>query len=359
MKRNKNLFSRKRAFFCIVWMIFVFFCLFLRPQDGITQTIELKFSHWIPPSSIYHYGAYVPWAKEIERLTGGRVKITFYQMEALGKAKDHYQLCIQGLADIVMIDPEWTPGLFPLSQAISLPFLFFSAEAASAAYYEVNEKYLLNTEFKHVKLLWTQTTSPVAIHTVKKPVHSMQDLKGLVIGVTSRPAIECIKLLGGSPQFVPMPDIYTALEKGVLDGFVQTWSAAKAFRCYEVTKYRTDLKIWVDKMAIVMNMDKWNKLPPDVKDIFERTTGLEKSRATGAIYDHHNEKEALGQVIKPYDSQRGNPPVYSLSREEILRWKEIVKPMWENWVRQKESEKLPARAFFNDLLKAAEKYNPK
>ncbi len=357
--RNTNIFFRGKGYYYILSMIFIFFYLIVTAESGITQTIELKFSHWIPPSSIYHYGAYVPWAKEIERLTGARVKITFYQMEALGKAKDHYQLCLQGLADIVMIDPEWTPGLFPLSQGISLPFLFFSAEAASAAYYEVYEKHLLNTEFKHVKLLWTQTTSPVALHTVKKPVHSMQDLRGLVVGVTSRPAIETIKLLGGSPQFVPMPDIYTALEKGVLDGFLQTWSAAKAFRCYEVTKYRTDLKIWVDKMAIIMNMEKWNKLPQDIKSIFERTTGLEKSRTTGALYDHHNEKEALEQVIKPYDTKRGNPPIYRLSREEILKWKEVVKPMWENWVRQKEIEKLPAKTFFNDLLKAADKYNPK
>ena len=54
MRNSSNFFMRKKVYFYMLSMMFVFFYLIINPQPGITQTIELKFSHWIPPSSIYH-----------------------------------------------------------------------------------------------------------------------------------------------------------------------------------------------------------------------------------------------------------------------------------------------------------------
>lgn len=88
----------------------------------------------------------------MEELSKGRVKITLYPAEALGKAPDHYNMLTAGTADIAWVDTSFSPGIFPLSEGILLPFLFRSAEASAASYYEVTAKYLMNTEYKNVSI---------------------------------------------------------------------------------------------------------------------------------------------------------------------------------------------------------------
>ena len=150
-----------------------------------------------------------------------------------------------------------------------------------------------------------------------------------------------------------------SLERGLTDAGILGWNGIHwEFRWSEVTKYRTIFPrgIWSTHMVCAMNQDAWNSLPSEVQKIFEETTGLEQSRKAGEAFDI-GDRENL-QKIMDFDKEKGNPPVYQLPDAERERWRQALRPLYEEWIAENEAMGLPARELFKDLLKAAEKYNP-
>ncbi len=97
------------------------------------ETIELKFSSPWPPKHPQHTKVIEPWAKKINELTNGRVKVTLFPGQALGKAKDQYDMAAKGISDISLTVPAYTPGRFQLTSVFWLPFMVTSAEDTSVA----------------------------------------------------------------------------------------------------------------------------------------------------------------------------------------------------------------------------------
>ena len=64
------------------------------------KPIELKLSHWAPPSHVNQGGVFGPWAKMVEEKSGGRLKITIFPGGVLGKPADHWDLAQNGIVDI-------------------------------------------------------------------------------------------------------------------------------------------------------------------------------------------------------------------------------------------------------------------
>ncbi|MDP6179265.1 MAG: TRAP transporter substrate-binding protein DctP [Desulfatiglandales bacterium] len=99
-----------------------------------------------------------------------------------------------------------------------------------------------------------------------KPVKKLADFKGLKIRVF--PAfIPLMKTLGAVPINLPMGDIYTAMERGTVDGFVMThFGFVTDFSWHEVTKYVIDYDLYQGTAYILANPKKWNKIPADVRE---------------------------------------------------------------------------------------------
>jgi TRAP-type C4-dicarboxylate transport system substrate-binding protein len=73
-------------------------------------------------------------------------------------------------------------------------------------------------------------------------------------------------------------EIYTALERGMLDGRWQEYNGLLTWKCGEVTKYRTDnVRIATHQNVIIMNLEKYNSLPDDVKKTLDDLTGFNRS----------------------------------------------------------------------------------
>ena len=115
------------------------------------ETINLKVSSPWPPKHPQHTMLMEPWGKKISELTGGRVKMQLFPGQALGKAKDQYEMAAKGICDIALTRPAYTPGRFQLGSVFWLPFMVTSAEATSVALCKTYEKYF-TAEFKDVKL---------------------------------------------------------------------------------------------------------------------------------------------------------------------------------------------------------------
>ena len=175
------------------------------------------------------------------------------------------------------------------------------------------------------------------------------------LGVGTSTVREALKRLAATPVFFPITEIYTAVDRGVVDGEVECWEAQRTFNFLEVTKYRTAVSLWTALVTIAMNLDAWNSLPPDIKQLFEEDMGLEASRRAGSMFDAV--EKVMLEEVKNYDQKKGNPEIYYLPEDERARWREAVTPLYEEFTAERETKGLPARAFFNDMLELAEKYN--
>ena len=327
------------AFFVCVMVALSGISLFI--EKSVAQTVNLKFSSPWPPPHPQHTMVIEPWAKKINELTKGQVKITLFPGEALGKAADHYDMTAKGVCDIALTNPMYTPARFQLLSVFWLPFMVTSAEETSVALWKMYEKYLRD-EFKEVKVLWLYVHAPGQIFTRKKPVRTLEDLKGMKIRATNPHIQESLKILGASPVGIPVPEVYNALERGVVDGTAMPFEGLWVFKQHEVVDYGTICDLYTMTFPIVMNKTKWESLSADAKKIMEDNIGLEMSKKAGVVYDQ-TEASMKAKVLQHGVKVNDLPP------GDLAKWKSEGKKIGEGWAKEMESKGLPANALLKEV----------
>jgi TRAP-type C4-dicarboxylate transport system substrate-binding protein len=313
------------------------------------KPIELKLSHFMSPMHNLHVDVFAPFAKELEERTKGRVKITIYPGEALGKAKDHYDMVVHGITDIAIFIHGYTAGRFPLTSVIELPIGVPSAKVGSRVIWELYDKYL-KPEHPGIKLLTLWTHGPGHIHMTKKPVKTLEDIKGLRIRSPGPQQTALLRELGISPLTIPIPELYDSLRRGMADGAVVPFSVVVDFKLFELIKYHTVANLYVMSMGLAMNPKTWESLPPDVQKIVEELSGPRMSEIAGASYDKYDQ---LGiEAAKKVKAE-----IFTLSSEEKERWADRIKPLNDKWISDMEAKGLPGKKIFDDARLLLEKYS--
>ena len=180
------------------------------------KPIEIKVAFGDSSASVFYHSVLVPWGKELEAASTGRLKVTHFHSGSLGPANEHWDLAVKGLADVSWQITLLSTGVFPLTDAVTLPPTgIHSAEKMNAILWELYQKNkYFKKEYQDAKVLFF-AGGPPQWYWADKPIKAMQDIKGLRIGSTGGPAIEAIKLHGGTPSFFLPMDMYLALEKGM------------------------------------------------------------------------------------------------------------------------------------------------
>ena len=175
------------------------------PSPTIAKPIELSFALHTPPKAAPYTNAFTPWAKEIEKRTNGQLKIKFYLAQTLVKTRDSYDAVKNGIADISWVGFSWTPGRFPLAGVMELPYLVKSTFAGAHVLTDLFKKFPeMRAEVKDVHLLHLWTTMPYELHTVKKPIYKLEDIKGMKLA-TQPGARAALEALGAVPVTMPTP----------------------------------------------------------------------------------------------------------------------------------------------------------
>lgn len=321
-----------------------------KPSSGQSaKPIELKLAMW---NSMQHTSVveiYMPLAKELEQRTQGRVKIAFYPNEALGKAKDQYDMAVRGITDIAVFIHGYTPGRFPLAGVMELPIGVPSGKIGSRVFWELYEKYM-KQEYPGVKVLQLQTSEPGQVHATKKTVKTLGELKGMRIRSSGPQQTALLRALGASPLTIPIPELYDALQKGMADGALLPFSAIKDFKLGEVIKHHTVANIYVMTSGLVMNPNTWNSLPPDVQKIMDELTGLKMAEKGGDAFDRY--AAAAEAEVK----QKGGD-VYQLPPAERKLWLTTAQPVIEAWIADMEKKGLPGKQVYQDAVALLAKYS--
>lgn len=323
--------EHKRWTISMVLAMSTVFLLSFSPAIAQTKPVELTYSNQFVASHLMAVLAQ-KWNDEIEKRTQGRVKITLFPGGTLTPAAAIYDGVVKGISDIGMSFTGFTKGRFPLMEVIDLPLVYKNGLGATRLINELYEKFKPK-EFNDVKIMYLHAHGPGFIHT-KRPVHKLEDLKGMKIRSTGVSA-KLVTALGGTPVAMPMGEAYDAINRGVADGTVAPYEALEQWKLGEVIKYtiETYSTSYSAGAFVVMNKNKWNSLPPDVQKIIENIN-KEWIDPTGRLWDQ------IDKSGKEFTLKRGNK-VITLTKEEDARWARAVKPVLDDYVKYAQQKGVP------------------
>jgi len=128
-------------------------------------------------------------------------------------------------------------------------------------------------------------TGPGTLHSTNKLIGTPEDMRGMRIRRPSAVAGDIIESMGASPVGLPANDIYTSLQRGVVDGLSFPWEAMETFKLNELTKYHTNMPFYSSALMVTMNKDKYEGLPEDLKQVIDDNSGMALSKKVGAMWD--------------------------------------------------------------------------
>jgi len=298
------------------------------------NVINLRLSTWAPPQHSFITAIANPFAAELEKRTNGRVKVTVFPASALGKAEDQYNIAATGTADMAIFTPDYTPGQFPLTEVMEFPFMVESVASGTKLAQQMYTTYpALPAEYAPVKALATMAIAPMILTTTSKKVMTMADLKGLRIRVNSQMAGDCLKLYGGVPMLIAVSELYTALERGTIDGAIYNAEGAVSFKLGSLSKYVVSNVSFGNSACVFgINQSSWNKLPADVQDIITNQLNF----AWLAPQFITTQQGLIDLGMKSY-TDAGNS-VYQISATEKALWKTTAQPVFDSWLKTNDSK---------------------
>ncbi|GAB6906558.1 putative TRAP-type C4-dicarboxylate transport system, periplasmic component [Desulfosarcina cetonica] len=300
--------------------------LLIVPQGNLSaapKVIDLKFATYLPgPHGTTK--ACEQFIADLEEQTHGQVKVQFFPGGSLAKAPSMIKAIETGIVDIGLSHISYTPGRFPVTEVCELPIGYPTGWVANIAMNDFYDKYKPK-EWDSVVPLWFHANSP-SILASTKPIRTMDDFKGQIIRAPGRMA-DVITALGGTPAPTPIVETYDAIAKGVIHGVFVGMEGVRAFKFGEVTPYVTNS--WnvgpSYPFYVAMNKRKYEKLPADVKAVFDRLCGEYKEKFALVWNASDFPGEAFGK-------QKGVEFI-ELSQAEFDRWITAVEPVFDAYVK--------------------------
>jgi TRAP-type C4-dicarboxylate transport system substrate-binding protein len=208
-------------------------------NGAVAQVIELRVSHFMPPNHTFQKEL-LRWADELDKASGGRLKLRIYPASQLGPVQRQFDLVKSGVADIAVGLHGATPGRYPLTEVVSLPFVSpknaINSAVTSRRLTELAPTYLAD-EHQGLRILWMAVTNPLMFHLAKVPIKTIQDFRGLRIRYAGQQVAKIISALASVPLAVPPGEATDALAKGIVDGATFPYEAAQSFDLSGVIRY--------------------------------------------------------------------------------------------------------------------------
>lgn len=309
----------------LVAVFFVGLMAFVLPfEKAYAQEVRLRVATYFPPPSM-QARILEEFCRELESRTKGRVKVDFFAGGSLVTPVATFDSLVSGAADIGYSHVYYTPGRMPVTEAVGLPLGYPSSWVSSQV---MNDFYMefKPKEFDPVKVLWMNTSPPSAIATSKKAIRKLEDLKGLTIRAPGV-AGTVIRALGGTPAPTPMPEVYDAISKGVIDGEASNFETLRTFRFAEVVKFSTSVWQITNPFPfyLAMNKESYRKLPADIKPIFDTLVGEYKEQYI-LMWN------AVDFAGKDYGVEK-KVEFVELPGDEVARWRAAVEPVIDGYIK--------------------------
>jgi TRAP-type C4-dicarboxylate transport system substrate-binding protein len=211
------------------------------------------------PATNFHTENITQFASDVDKATGGKLKIQVHANASLFKAPD-IKRAVQGgqaqAGEILLVNFENEDPLFGLD---GIPFLA-SSYGDSMKLYKASKKALDAKLAKQgIKLLYTVPWPPQGIYT-KKTLSSAADMKGLKWRAYSPATAKIAELVGAQPVTIQAAEVPQALATGVVDSYMSSGATGYDSKTYEHIKNWYDTQAWLPKNAVIVNAKAFDAL---------------------------------------------------------------------------------------------------
>jgi TRAP-type C4-dicarboxylate transport system substrate-binding protein len=323
-------------------------------HSAFAQEVTLKFHHIWPASAMAPTRVIAPWCEKVAAESNNRIRCQMlHAMSGGGMPPQLVDRVKDGVDDLTITLPGYTPGRFPAMEVFELPFMTNSAEVGAAAAWDFMQKYATK-EFPGTKVLATWVHDEGYVHTAAKPVKSLDDFRGLKLRAPTRQTNKLLAKLGATPVGMPVTGVADALSKGTIDGYVLPWEVIPAFKLHEMTKFHTETDpsrpaMYSAGFVFAMNQAKYDSLPADLKKVIDNNSGAQLSRHIGKIWD---ESQAVGRKAA---QDRGNTFI-KLTAAETDQWVKASASLYDEWTADMDKRGLPGKQMLQDARDLLTKY---
>ncbi len=278
--------------------------------------VTLRVHHFLGEDSLTQQSLLQPWAKRVETASEGRIKVEITSDMLLGgKAWDLVDQAKDGTADIIWTAAAYTPGRFPKTSVFSLPIVHQgNPVATNLAIHELLDKEL-SSDFQELHPLLIHVHAGHVFHMVDNEVTSLTDLQGLTIRPPGSKGIArwSVEQLDALPTKQRHPKLASALRKKRLDGVLLSFRLADSMGVVEEVQshilFGEGGSFGTSIYMMLMNLERYDSLPEDLKQIINQESGLALAKKMGHIWQKGSE-EALENARK-----QGNA-IHILSKSE-------------------------------------------
>lgn len=334
----------------------VFSCWTTLPSEVDAQgQTKLKMSVWTPAPNVNVYSKSNSWiVQEVEKRSGGRLKVDYYWSGSLLPAKETVSGLKTGVADLAFVNSNYEPGKLPLSTVGSLPAISHNYYSSAMAYGELQQMPELKAELDQQNIIFVAHVCNISLGIwTRKPVHSIADLKGKKIVCTGDHAV-VMRAIGAIPVTIISTEVYEAMSKGTADGGLANPGYASDYKWWEVAPYYFELMFGNEPGVFLgVNKDSWNKLPADLQKMFVDLRE-EAARTGHEIYQGNAENQLKTQVAK------GTVTVSKPSAADLALLEKTAKDVaWVKWVERMNAKGLPGQKVLDTWQQLYKKWDAK
>jgi TRAP-type transport system periplasmic protein len=234
--------------------------------------VKVKLGHFASDTEETYTGAIKPWAEAVNAEAKGAILIELFPNGALGRnLPQQAQLIDNGVQDIAFVVPGLSPGRFPDDSGFALPGLFKDMNESSVVFDNLvtgrkvrgYDNYFPVAEFG---------TAPFSIH-LRKPISSLDGLKGLKIRAGNSVEADMLKELGAAPVVIPVNEIAEAVGRGTIDGTTAQPQTIEQFGIDRVTNYHLMAPLGSAPLAELMSRKVFESLPQAGQDAIRKFSG--------------------------------------------------------------------------------------
>jgi TRAP-type transport system periplasmic protein len=217
------------------------------------------------PANNFHTENIQQFANDVDKATGGKLKITVHPNGSLFKANE-IKRAVQGnqaqAGEILLVNFENEDAFFGLD---GVPFLATSYSDAMKLYKAERKALEEKLAKQGIKLLYAVAWPPQGIYA-NRTLNSAADMKGLKWRAYSPATSRIAELVGAQPVTVQAAELTQALATGVVDSYMSSGSTGFDTKTYESIKNFYDTQAWLPKNAVIVNQQAFDALDKGTQD---------------------------------------------------------------------------------------------
>jgi TRAP-type transport system periplasmic protein len=277
------------------------------------------------PTSNFHTQNLQQFATEVERASGGKLKITVHANAALFKAPEIKRAVQGGQAQAGEILLSNFANEWPIFGVDALPFLAESYDASMRLYQAQRPALEQRLARQGMLLLYAVPWPPQAV-VAKQPINTAAELKGVKWRAYNPATARMAELLGAQPVTVQAAELAQAMATGVVEAYMSSAATSYETRTYEHIKYYIDVQAWLPKNAVLVNRAAFDALAPALQAALLKAAAAAEARG----WELSRTKNLEYQQLLKSNGMTILPPTARL-KQDLQR---VGKVMLEEWLQK-------------------------